>query len=86
MESIACKLIQYKINSQTPLYECTGTGSVPTLQRCPNYVGKNCMNFVVFGTENCVRIIDEERFDCTNKVNTNDFKVIFIQKRQSHYS
>ena len=28
MESIACKLIQYKTNSATPgpLYECTGTG------------------------------------------------------------
>lgn len=41
--------------SQTSLIRMS---KVPALQRCPNYKGESCMSFVVFGTENCVRIIE----------------------------
>ena len=35
-----------------------GQDLVSALQSCPNHVRKNCMTFVVLGTENSVRIID----------------------------
>ena len=59
MERFAFRLLQYRKYSQHPLIRMSkGQDLVPALQRCPNYKGKNCMTFVVFGTENCVRIID----------------------------
>ena len=47
-----------------------GQDQVPALQSCPDYVRKNCMTFVVFGTENSARIIDvsiRRGFDFTSK-------------------